>query len=655
MGVDSPSNNFNLPLMIRVMFTALFFILGIQETYGQDWRLVGSEPNGHDPRKCQRCQHALAQIGTWEIGWGKRFILDYYTKPENLLEDYIEFREQNGLIHMLAVMDLSSFDFPKIVNFKDMPPIEISSFGAIDETHMTLEGIYSPTPNQVRQSFFPVKFESLTEPCTDQFLKYFGEFNFEGGSCYAFVSAIDQAKINLSLKIGKFGITRNIRYSSLNAGFDLIDELHKQHYHGIKKKGLQIIRKKEENFRLLHLQDPVDLEEEKRKEAESRRIGELIRVNNAQLLSNYEMLVATVEKNGGHRSSVPYPDLEVHVPYYAHPSWLEIAEVYRITREQLEMQFSNWDRVTQYFPYSELKSQGDTDFESRRKIALGSETKEGFYKVRIHGEFRLHILPNGKGKCVIRKSRALRKANDDIAGYQRSDFQTEFSYTLSKSPDFSCEILEVLDYRDTKSNKFAGNLPGSELSDYRVEFHQGKIRVFGKSTGTEFEVERLRNVVLSLDKKSQVSPPPIAFSLQPDQKESGETKLTHWHLLSTENELLNLKRLSVKASQPISLTYHNKSLHETILVFLQRNLRPNQFILNEQALNRRELGIPFLVAPRESDEMTLFQSEVFPASSGENEINFKAPSIQGDYQFFLSVFPISNQSKRETGFMNVER
>jgi hypothetical protein len=483
-----------------------------------------------------------------------------------------------------------------------------------------------------------------------------GRFTINGSKCFGFVTGIDQRREYFTLRYGEYGIVRNFPYSSVNEGTMLIDRLHRDHFLGIKRIGLNLFKMKEDVYFALHRTNPIDYEAEIRKEEQSQKERVLIAQQNLKIRQKYERDLANALLYGTSRYSVLPPSyIDMPPLYMAHPRWSEIATVYQRVREYLEEEYYNWEMSLRMLPSVPLKTPEEKSFDTRRKMAMGSETVEGYYKVKVNkGEFKLYILPNGSGRCVIKRNRPRYRPNGEIDEIQRSHYECGFSYKLEKSKDLSTDILRVSSVK-VEHSRNVGAISGSKLSDYLVQFKDGKIEVLDKRTGIKLSVERLRSVVVKPNQISAITPSPYALNLQEKvnlQDILKEEKPISIEMQGAGNRLLDRSQLKLKVSQPVCLTYRNNAITNTMFVVLNRNLKFEKFLENERRIELQKLGIPQLIEPKSIDSFVFVKSDpITPGSS--KELSFKAPSIPGEYQFFVSETPINKEVNFNTGTLRV--
>lgn len=482
--------------MIKLAFI-LFCFLG-NFLFSQDWRGLGSEPGGHNPKFCQRCISNTKGFQVAQKLTPKKTLVDYWTSQDDLSYDFITYKDSDKYIKKVPVKDLSTLEFPNKIILKDGSSFDFASVGIVSDESISVEKILRPTPNQAITKKLFLKLSQLSEESKNSLKKYWGKFKIGKHQANAFVIEVDQSKSLFTLRLGKDGFIKTMSYSSLTSGQKHIDELHSDRFLNLKLAGLNFLEAKFNAYKKLHISNPIDYENELSKQRKSEEDARSIAIQNEALKKQHVSLQALALKSGLGYSSVPPLELIEHKPYYAHPKWSEIADVYKSTANFLKDIIVNWNQKCFSLPSSGLKLSNESSHELKKRKSLGSETIEGFYKIKTPGEFKLYLHPDGVGRCVIQKAKPYYRRNGDVDGYYRSHYESEFSYDLIKSPDQSFDIVSIKNEKITISNADIRRISGSRLNDYSFKSKQGKLMAQTRS-GQSIKVERIRHWIIELD------------------------------------------------------------------------------------------------------------------------------------------------------------
>ena len=628
-------------------FPLLLYIINSFSVNAQNWNLIGNEPNGHNAEYCSRCQQNLQTIGISKGKWNDKIILNYWTDRENFLSDHIFYQNQDGSTNSSPVAELSNLPLPDKLKLVDGSEVNIVNIGVINPNLLTIEGIYSPTPNQVVSKRLNAPISNFTNETKLKIYNFLTELEIQSKKAYGFITAIEQNKNTFTFKFGKYGISKNFSYFELGGGSNKIDKIHQNHYLKLKTIGLKLFKEKELAYRSLHLTNPIDVDEEMRLEQESREEGKRIKAQNEILLKNYNMLITLADRLGISRYNVPYPDLITHIQYYAHPEWSEIEKVYKDVHDFLDSKLVNWNATVTQLPSVPLKQLNESNEEIKKKIALGAETKEGFYKIKVDkGEFKLYILPNNNGISKIRKNKPIYQGND-VDRVIRSFEEIEFSFELKDSPDLSFKELEITSEKVIRSMNSA-SVDGASIDDYRIIFRENKIDVFDNRSNIPLEVQRLRSVVIPTKKINTINKQPEAFntiksSLTKNENNSGINKIS---LHSEPKKLLNLNKINLLLDSNKTFFYENNTNLNLNFVILKKHVQPANFILEKMTKRNIVQDIS-----KNDNKLYFVNKELKPFS--ETEINFNLIEEIGEYLFIIMESPVTPISKREIGTITI--
>lgn len=482
--------------MIRLVMFILFGLCG--SLFAQDWRGLGFEPGGHNPRFCDRCKTNLAGFERFQKLTSNKILLEYWTEQDDLSYDRVKYKDNDQFIKDVYVKDLSTLEFPDKLTLKDGSSFDFASIGIVNDQLLSVEKISRPTPNQAITKKINLNLSLISDKSKALLQKFWGKFKIGKHQADGFVIEIDQSKNLFTLRLGKDGFIKTMSYSKLSSGQELIDDLHKDRFFYIKLAGLNYLEAVANAFEELHLTNPIDYDLELTLQKESQDDSREVAIQNEALIKKHSMLKALALKAGLGYESVPPLELIEHTQYYAHPEWSDIAAIYRGTFNFLKNIIVNWERESFSLPTSGLKLTDESSHSLKKRKSLGAETIEGFYKIKTPGEFKLYLHPDGVGRCVIQKAKAYYRRNGDVDGFHRSHFESEFSYDLVKSADQSFDYLMIKNERITKSNAEVSKVSGSRLSDYSFKSRGGKL-IAESNSGQNIRVERIRHWILELD------------------------------------------------------------------------------------------------------------------------------------------------------------
>lgn len=484
---------------------------------GQDWRLIGNEPLGHSPRSCTRCIQNSGQFPRKEHQYQDKRITAYYTSYNNILDDYIVYFDENGNQEKIDVKQLSVIGFPEEISHRNGAKIDLLSCGLTDSKTLVVERKIAPTPNQVVTKRFALPFANISPSSLSEITSLIGEFKLGGKNYPAFVIEIDHSRQNIVLRGGNWGFTRNVKIDEITNGFEVVERLHDDQFKVLKKIGLSFLLQEHEIYKKLHIINPVNVEEEARKEKESFEEGQRIKLYNQLLKNQYEFQRRVWFSLGGDSSSFnakfPSPNYLVHVQYYAHPEWSEIEKVYGNTHDMLKDKFSDWDNIVEFLPSVALKKGVDgrpTVDQVNKLNSLGSETLEGVYKVLLNetgsssyyrssnkmiGELKLYVYPQGEGRFTMKYSTGI----NDKGKSTNIFYECDFIFEVETSPDKATRELSISSIQPGSRNTGGGR----DISDFRFMLNDGL------SSGAEelvillgskkLKSKRIRDYIIDLD------------------------------------------------------------------------------------------------------------------------------------------------------------
>ena len=456
--------------------------------YSQDWSNLSNDPKGHDPHKCMRCIVSFNKFGIKKQDTGE-FKIDNYRVQSfgNFTDDMVHV--QDGKRKLVDVSDISTLNLPNKIQLVSGAEIDLVNIGIRDSDTIQVEVKHDATSIQSFSQRAPLKLNSICEETQRIIRERMSEFLLPDGTAFlAFIQEIDQGKLNVALKGGTGGIVKHFKVDSLTDKKNKISKLHKQRYKGIREAGYRILVDKENVYRKMHLINPIDVEDEARKEEESRRQGEIIDLLNASL----EKLHYTFwqKYNADYDHSIPPFEPIFHEQYYAHPTWEEIADVFKQTSTELRKKLDSWEDFVKELRPKPLKI-GQTNVDEARKItALGKEPIEGFYKFKTTGgEGRIYLYPKGKGKSIITTAMAvgvgsLKSADKHV---YRNYHECDFSWNTEATPDQSFTNLILSDFNVNNRSKIERSINGSTIDSYEFTIKQGALQC------KDVEMKRIRS------------------------------------------------------------------------------------------------------------------------------------------------------------------
>ena len=440
---------------LQLVACYFWVFLSHDNLFAQDWRLIGNEPTGHNPRHCSRCKQSSGAFPRKHHTYFDKRISGYYTSQDNLLDDTIVYFNDRGEQEKIDVKQLSIIGFPETITHKNGTEIDLLSCGFKDSKTLVVERKINPTPNQVITKRFQLPIANLSQSSQSVMAGLTGDFTIRGGSFPAFVIEIDHARQNIVLRGGQWGFPRNVNVSDISEGFNVIERLHDKQFKVIKDIGLLFLRQEQLIFENLHTKDPIDVELEAKKEKESFEEGKIIALNNEIIRQNYELQKALWLSLGGDLSGfyakIDSPRYLVHHQYYAHPEWSQVAKVYEDTHDWLAEKFGDWKNSVSLLPSVALKKAatgGPTVDQLNKLNSLGSETLEGVYKIRLNlkdsynpmiGELKVYVYPNNEGRFWIKYSSGI-----DGNGRSRNHFyECDFTFAIETSADGASKELSI--------------------------------------------------------------------------------------------------------------------------------------------------------------------------------------------------------------------
>jgi hypothetical protein len=493
--------------MDKAIIITLILLSLPSEIYSQNWSNLSNAPSGHNPAHCSRCINNFNTIGIGIQDSGEFLIENYRISNFDNFIDEIVYKDTDGKRKSVEVSDLSTMKIPNRLKLKTGQEMKLVNIGVIDNKSIQTEVQHDVTSNQSISKKIALGIGSMEDESANAVSRIMSEFTLSNGRTFpAFILEIDQAKKEVALKGGQSGIVKYFSVNQLIEPSKKITKLHTARYKNIREAGHRILTDKMSVYKKLHNINPVDAEDEAKKEEESRKKGEQIELLNIALkkahesnLAIYESYASLLRRFGKNPyeilGSPPVFDPIIHEQYYAHPTWLEIAEVFEITQKKLQKNLDNWDVFTKTLNAKPLKT-SETQLGQERKIkVLGTDPVEGFYKFKtLGGEGKLYLYPRGMGSCKITSSIASGEYT------KRNYHECEFEWEIEMNPDQSSGRLVFTGVKLSPRSKQLTSISGAELDDYEFQVKQMKLSAT-LNTGDKVQIERIRYWAKSLKLK----------------------------------------------------------------------------------------------------------------------------------------------------------